>query len=50
MEHRDTHQTYDESDPMRSFVTHCTCGYVTRGLDPDDAEAAMLDHTNPEGN
>lgn len=47
--HRDTHQTYDAAtDPTNSFVTHCTCGHVTRGMDPDDADAKMLDHTNQE--
>lgn len=47
--HRDTYQTYDAAgDPMNSFVTHCTCGHTTRGMDPDDADAAMLNHTNPE--
>lgn len=49
--HADTHQTYDDqTDPMRSFVTHCTCGHVTRGMDPDDADALMLAHTrHPAG-
>ncbi len=47
--HRDTHQTYDAvTDPRDSFVTHCTCGHTTRGSDPDDADAKMIEHTNPE--
>lgn len=48
-EHRDTHQSYDAvTDPRNSFVTHCTCGHTERGMDPDDADAAMADHVeNP---
>lgn len=42
--HRDTHQTYEHGQ----FITWCTCGQGFTGDDPDAADAAAMDHTNPE--
>lgn len=48
-EHRHTHTTYStDTNPHDAFVSHCICGFTTRGMDPDDADAKMIDHTNPE--
>ncbi|MGO2520137.1 MAG: hypothetical protein ACTH8F_08445 [Microbacterium sp.] len=42
--HRDTHQTYEIRGAHKMFVTWCSCGHGSEGIDPDDADVRWFDH------